>query len=239
MLYPRCEYRSFTLGAIQLGLTDSAPDILQVDNPITNGRYRQVYIHPHDDTKLIKVELPIKRSLHLRPISSWTKARRALRSAISSKYILTGHERELLGIAELRRKGLLDHPFFVRYYGEVQTNAGRGLIFERITNFYQGRIYKLLEYLKTHKRIDDDHLRSSIEAYFDLLLEHGIYIYGGERENIGIVVDNAGRLSVKIFDFKLYTNKALIKFGSDDRRTRMNIEIQRKKALGEFPRSTT
>ena len=207
--------------------------ILQVDRPISNGRYRQVYIHPQDETKLIKVELPIERALQNKAVSNLTKARRALRSLISSKYVLTGHEREMLGIAELCRKAISDHHFFVKYYGETQTNIGRGLIFQRITNFYQGRIYKLSEYLNENKHIKDDHLRHAVETYFDLLLKNSIYIYGGEKENIGVIRDEFGNLSVKTFDFKLYTNKAFIKLGSSESYAKINIEIQRKRALGE------
>jgi hypothetical protein len=37
---------------------------------------------------------------------------------------------------------------------------------------------------------------------------------------------------VKTFDFKLYTNKAIIKIGNRGRYAKINIEIQRRKALG-------
>jgi hypothetical protein len=211
---------------------DMDANILHVDTPISNGRYRQVYIHPQDETKLIKVELPIERALQHKSVSNLTKARRALRALISGSYVLTGHEREILGIAELRRKAISDHHFFVKYYGEVQTNIGRGLIFQRITNFDQGIIYKLSDYLNENKYIQDEHLRYAVESYFDLLLKNRIYIYGGESENIGIIRDGSGNLSVKTFDFKLYTNKAIIKIGSRGRYAKINIEIQRRKALG-------
>jgi hypothetical protein len=208
-------------------------DILQLDKPISNGRYRQVYIHPQDETKLIKVELPIERALQHGSVSNLTKARRALRSLISSKYVLTGHEREMLGIAELRRKEILDNRFFVKYYGEIQTNVGRGLVFQRIMNFYQGRPYKLSDYLNDNLYIKDHKLRYDIESYFDLLLRYRIYIYGGQKENIAVIRGETGNLSIKIFDFKLYTDKALIKLVSRDRYATTNIELQKRRALGQ------
>jgi hypothetical protein len=106
------------------------------------------------------------------------------------------------------------------------------LIFQRITNFDQGIIYKLSDYLNENKYIQDEHLRYAVESYFDLLLKNRIYIYGGESENIGIIRNESGNLSVKTIDFKLYTNKAIIKIGNRGRYAKINIEIQRRKALG-------
>ncbi|MBX2806301.1 MAG: PhoP regulatory network YrbL family protein [Hyphomicrobiales bacterium] len=207
-------------------------DILQVERPIASGRYRRVYIHPHDDSKLIKVEWETERGRANKPLSELTKIRRAFRSMLSSNYMLTGHDREMLGIAELRRKQLSDNPFFVKFYGEVQTNIGRGLIFQRITNFPEGKIYKLSDYLEENNQIKDINLKNSIASYFDLLFKNSLYIYGGEKENIGIIRDEYGKLAVKIFDFKLYTRKALLKLSSAKRYAKINIELQRKRALG-------
>ena len=86
--------------------------ILQLSGePIGSGQERVCYLHPDDDSKVVKVQ---------------------------KGEIDTQTRRELALYDSLRRRGIDDFEHIPRFYGRVQTNLGSGFVVDRIADYDGG-----------------------------------------------------------------------------------------------------
>ena len=91
--------------------------IIQISGePIGAGQERVCYLHPHDQTRLIK-----------------------LQKGESDKQT----RRELSLYASLRRRGMRNFEHIPQFYGEVETSLGHGFVVDCVTD-YDGSISKSL-----------------------------------------------------------------------------------------------
>jgi hypothetical protein len=86
------------------------------EEPIGAGQERVCYLHPHDKTRLIK-----------------------LQKGESDKQT----RRELMLYASLRRRGMCNFEHIPQFYGELETSLGRGFVVDCVTD-YDGSISKTL-----------------------------------------------------------------------------------------------
>ena len=86
------------------------------DEPIGAGQERVCYLHPHDPTRLVK-----------------------LQKGDSDKQT----RRELKLYASLQRRGMCNFEHIPQFYGEVETSLGRGFVVDCVTD-YDGGISKTL-----------------------------------------------------------------------------------------------
>ena len=86
--------------------------ILQLSGePIGSGQERVCYLHPDDDSKVVKVQ---------------------------KGEIDTQTRRELALYDSLQRRGIDDFEHIPRFYGRVQTNLGSGFVVDRIADYDGG-----------------------------------------------------------------------------------------------------
>ena len=83
--------------------------VLQISGePIGAGQERVCYLHPEDDSKVVKVQKG--------EVDKQTR-------------------RELKLYASLRRRGMTDFEHIPRFYGEVQTSLGGGFVVDRVADY--------------------------------------------------------------------------------------------------------
>lgn len=125
---------------------------------VGKGNERKCYVHPEDETKAIKIsyEQKIGRSKQTR--------------------IETAYYKKLL-----KRKSM-DWSHLPRFYGEVETNYGKGFVVELIRDF-DGSVSKSLEYYLKEYGIEP--FFSELEAYRRYFLDNLIiFNYGMMPKNI-------------------------------------------------------
>jgi len=132
--------------------------MLHLKKIISSGRFRDVYIHPDDEYKLVKVAAINVEEHSAQNRSYAQRSRRALKAKLLTNYGLNSHQREMQGVELLRQKKLDEHPYFTSYHGEVMTDKGVGLIVERLTDFYFDEMKTVLDFLECKRVIDSEPL---------------------------------------------------------------------------------
>jgi len=175
--------------------------MLNLSTKISSGRFRDIYLHPMDENKLVK----ILSSDSATPEETNTPFSNLINKFHTIK--ISALERELAGIDLINEKGLIDSPYFTQYFGKTKTNYGTGIIVERIDNFYFHDSKTVYDYLCKHKTITNPNLKAALKSYFNFLIANKIYCAGGAPENIAIIKTNENKLGVKAFDVKVYPPK--------------------------------
>ncbi len=129
--------------------------------PIATGSHRSIYIHPHDENKILKItNLETLRAR--RQHSKWTKRIRPLRTFDET-------HKELKALRQWHKKyGDSIYAHIPRFYGLVETSKGLAMELEFIHN--DGRVMNLKAYINENgktaavkKAVDD--LGRFIEKY--------------------------------------------------------------------------
>ena len=101
--------------------------ILTDDLFLGRGNHKEVFIHPNDKRRCVKLLYTIPDEDFDREM----RYRRALGKRVDTMTLLT------------------------KYYGEVDTNRGRGFVFERVIDFDGAESKTVLDHLNNPKSIDD------------------------------------------------------------------------------------
>ena len=167
---------------------------------VSTGRFREVYLHPNDNTKLIKIS-PLQYQKKI----PFTFFNRVFLKNKPNKH--SPINRELMGIEFIKSKALNYDSFFTKFYGQVETNLGAGIVVERISNFYFNEAPTVYDYLLQHRKIIHPELSIAVTEFFNFLLAQNFYCAGGAPENIAITRKPDGGMSLKAFDAKVYFPK--------------------------------
>lgn len=167
---------------------------LNKNDIIASGRERDCYIHPFDDKKIIKV---MKDSENI-----------SNQNRVDELYY------------KLLAKEKVPFSNIANYYGLVDTNLGKGLVFERVLN-YDGTPSKSFRYVMTYKLIsleEQTHLICNLKKYLfknqilfaDSSLTNILYKKINENESKLVVIDGLGakRMGLK---FSLYRSFGVYK----------------------------
>lgn len=175
------------------------PVSLRDAEPLDEGRFRRVFVHPADATKCIKIDR----------INSSTASRSPLRFG---KKDLSGNEREIQQYKRFIADKVPYERYFPRYYGVIDTDLGPGLCVELLKGT-DSKPPMMLERCINMGMLEDKNFADyAIEEYekFALFCEqYSILTASAGFENVGIVtVDGATKLVS--FDVKSTTSKQLI-----------------------------
>lgn len=151
--------------------------MLTLENKIGSGRHRRCYCHPQDNRKCIKV-LYNADECGVKEVKRETSYYRKKSSQI---------------------KDCLAIP---NYYGKVNTNLGKGYIFDLVTD-YDGQISKSLDHYIQHKKLPASLIKQKLEDLRNTLIESGISTMTLKEYNILyqrtapgeghlVVIDNIG-----------------------------------------------
>lgn len=159
---------------------------LAAHTPVAQGYMRRVYAHPHRDDALVKVIRADTQHARTQGARNWLKRRgRTRHHAVFLREI-----REYLAL-RARAPGIapISHIF-----GFVQTDAGLGLVVERLHGEDGALAPTLVELYGRHG--DAPWLREGIDALFDALRDHHVVV---SDVNPGNVVYGCGSDGVPRF----------------------------------------
>lgn len=167
---------------------------LNKNDVIASGRERDCYIHPLDHMKIIKV---MKDNIN-----------NANQNRVDEVYY------------NLLNKKKLSFSNIAKYFGSVDTNLGKGLVFERVLN-YDGTTCKSFRYVMSYKLVsleEQKYLISSLKKYLfenqilfaDSSLTNILYKKTSENNSKLVIIDGLGakRMGLK---FSLYRTLSLYK----------------------------
>jgi hypothetical protein len=167
--------------------------------PFGEGRFRQAFVHPGDETKCIKIER----------LNSTTASRSPLRFGRKD---LSGNEREVLEYRRLIAQGIPYERYFPRFYGVIDTDLGKGLCVELLQGTDRKLPLSLKQCIKMGLLQEESLSRYVAAAYekFAYFCEQNLILSASVGfENVGIVfVDGAPKLVS--FDIKTVTSKQMI-----------------------------
>jgi hypothetical protein len=132
--------------------------IILPEHEIGKGNERKCYLHPQDSTKAIKVSYERDKG-------------RSKQSDIEIKYY-----------QQLLKRKNMNWKHLPQFYGEVETDQGKGFVVELIYDF-DGSISKSLEYYMNENGVEP--YRDELETYKHYFVEYGIvFNYGMMPKNI-------------------------------------------------------
>ena len=156
---------------------------LDFKNIIGEGTARVVYEHPDDDQKCIKVVTQDKLQLK--------KRRRGLKALFFPLSSFDPTQTEITLVRKLERRiGENIFKYIPRFYGTVDTSAGKGSIFERVGK------ENLETYLKTH--CFDAKLEKKLISIRDFFIQKRIH-FSDWRESNFVIQENADKSDYNIF----------------------------------------
>lgn len=174
--------------------------------PISNGSYRRAFIHPDDDSKVIKVPVQNPKS-YLEKKGAY----RYLRNLLSwDNFFDDANKREFKHFRALKRRGVFPSKHLVEVFGYVETDLGRGLIVERVKNFHYPNCPSVRDYVDRYGPYQDNDARQAIKNYFDFLLKTPLYGKVIYLHNMSMVNDDDGKPLVRAHDFKPLETKEFI-----------------------------
>lgn len=190
------------------------------ETPFSKGRFRQVYAHPADNRKCVKID-------HFEKPEKGASFNAFFRTA------LTGNQREA---AEYRRLMALDadyRQYFPQFYGTIETDLGKGICVELLKGTDGKLPMAIRDYLYSAMPIPREFclfFREEYRKFAAFCERHLIMSVSDGFENLGIIqVD--GRPKLVSFDLKGVTNKQLIpltNLSSTLKRQRIRRRFERK-----------
>ena len=123
--------------------------LLKKDDRFAKGSQRDCYYHPDDDSKIIKIIY-----------SEGTKK-------------LNQNELEYQYYSVLKNSVNMSYSNIAKCYGFVETNLGKGLVFERIVD-YDNKNSKQLTYYLKNKKLSDDILEKLLNELYSYLLKNNV-----------------------------------------------------------------
>ena len=161
--------------------------------PFAVGGTRRCYVHPEDETLCVKVLRPDRTAEARRAgAKGWRRLKR-LQS-------FDDQRKEYLAYRHLRRRGQLDYTHVPRFYGNVDTDQGVGIVTALFRN-WDGRFPENLEELLPSGMTDaleraiaefKDWLRRELFLTRDLLPHNIIAVADGPERFRLVIVDGIG-----------------------------------------------
>lgn len=145
--------------------------ILDKNDIFGKGGLREVFLHPQDNAKIIKV-------------SSFTD---------------NGQNELEVSYYEYLKKLNISSKYISAYFGEVQTNLGHGVVFEKITNYDNTNCLDLENFIKK-KLISRAYLNEMVDELRDDILANNILFYDVSLSNILAKEYEKGRYRLVIID---------------------------------------
>jgi len=168
-------------------ITDTSIQLDQKDE-ISSGRSRIVYLHPFDDSKIIKINR---------------------NDGLQIDY----NAKEYEAYEALSPKA---RALFVKCYGYVDTNLGKGLMFERIKHYNsdQTRIYTIQQLIEQKSPLINDELAVKVKDFLDVLTDEKIITHAMQLGNILVQCLPNNQVRVLGADCKIINNKEFIPVSS-------------------------
>jgi hypothetical protein len=168
------------------------------------GAHRSTYLHPDDNSKLIKIvhEGGQKRAAGRKRY--WSMGRRL---------DMDGNERELRSIRLLQRADSYDTRFFPAFFGSIETNYGNGLVFEKFGSGPGEKIYGLKTSAQCNlafQLLSKDRILEQFEELLGILLQAGIPSVGLAVENVAILDRPNRDPQLVCYDVKFLEDRQLI-----------------------------
>lgn len=129
--------------------------VLNDDELFDIGGLRKVFIHPEDDTKIIKV-------------SSFEDNGQNELEATYYNYLKTQN---------------ISYKHISEYFGEIKTNLGNGIVFEKITNYDNSKCLELEQFIK-QKTISREEIEKLFNELKENVLSNNILFYDVSLSNI-------------------------------------------------------
>ena len=214
--------------------------ILQLKNrnPLTHGRSRLVFEHPHDPDLLVKVIRPEVVEDRFGSKTKWYKKRRRFGKFIS--YI-----REIQEFIAMRETQDSDALFLQRIVGFARTDMGLGLVLEAV-RWTDGTLAPNMATLINNGRFDDtakkaldvflDEILNSNVIISDLNLANIVYTYSEERGHYCTLIDGIGNNS--LLPFKMISRR-INRRSKRGRYKRLHARIERCKSENQSSPSST
>lgn len=153
--------------------------------PLASGRYRYVFQHPEHGDRLVKVfraNTPASPGVWYRP---WG-------SGADNKTL----RRELKEYASLKRKNLHDVTFIQRFFGEVETDKGPGIVVEKLRGKDGGLAPTVMQLVQRQGFTRE--LRNRMLELRDDVIAHNIIFTDVSGSNIVLAQDHHGERLVII-----------------------------------------
>ena len=164
--------------------------LIQLDpkDEISSGWSRIVYLHPLDDSKIIKINR--NDGLQIDYNAKEYKAYKALSPKARA--------------------------LFVKCYGYVDTNLGKGLMFERIKHYNseQTKIYTIQQLIDQKSPLINDELVAKVKDFLDVLTGEKIITHAMQLGNILVQLLPNNQIKVIGADCKIINNKEFIPVSS-------------------------
>lgn len=185
--------------------------VYQVGEFIRGGGFRDTYECATDTTKMLKFDRYEEGTRKVKTRGKLKDLFRKVRARFGyKKQRLRGNEDELQGWQHIRDVGLAQHKSFAQVYGMVETDRGPALLTEKIVNFWHPEIKSVRQYIGRYGRVQDEQLVQALIEYFKVLRTHHVSCFADRPENMGIVLDENGKIYIKCFDVKQYLNHQLL-----------------------------
>lgn len=161
---------------------------LSSKDEISRGRSRIIYLHPHDDSKIIKINR--NDGLHI----DYNAEEYEAYNALSPKA----------------------RALFVKCYGYADTNFGKGLMFERIKHYNsdQTRIYTIQQLMEQKSPLINDELAAKVKDFLDVLTGEKIITHAMQLGNMLVQILPNNQVRVLGADCKIINNKEFIPVSS-------------------------
>ena len=207
-------------------------------NPLTHGRSRLVFEHPHDPDLLVKVIRPEVVEDRFGSKTKWYKKRRRF-----GKFISYAREiQEFIAVEDSLGKS----PHFLqRIVGFARTDMGLGLVLEAV-RWTDGTLAPNMATIINSGRFDDtakkalavflDETLNSNVIISDLNLSNIVYTYSEERGYFFVLIDGIGNNS--LLPFKMISRR-INRRSKRGRYKRLHARIERCKSENQSSSSST
>jgi hypothetical protein len=165
--------------------------------PFSSGCFRDVYIHPADNSKCIKIDH--RKRLSRTPSSFFRR-------------ILDGNTREVLEYQRLIAANIRYEQYFPRFYGTIETDLGPGICVELLRGTDGKPPVSLNQYLETVQNPDREFgkfLHREYKKFWEFCEQNLILSSSVELKNVGVIQVN-GVPRLVSFDVKQTRSKKLI-----------------------------
>ncbi len=150
------------------------------------GRSRIVYINPSDNNKIIKINR--NDGLH----TDYNAKEYEAYEALSPKA----------------------RTLFAKCYGYVDTNFGKGLMFERMKHYNSDQIYNVRQLIEQKSPLINDELVAKVKDFLDVLTDEKIITHAMQLGNILVQCLPNNQVRVLGADCKIINNKEFIPVSS-------------------------
>lgn len=160
---------------------------------VSSGNGRQLFIHPEDPTKCVKVQFqPAGYRISRLVPGKWIE-------------IPPSNQREIKGYRDVRSRLKRNPHYMTNVYGLQETNLGMGLLVENAHADPGSTYFGLKEYINLEggakHRKDLTRVRDQYIEIVDEFQRNNIYNHCLRRESV-VVVCSDGNVTIRLIDFK-------------------------------------